>query len=173
MDDHDINWIALIPLSFIVGLAVLVLEINGLWPGRVIRPDLVWCLAFFATRRATPANALAASAWCGLARDLTLGPRLGAATLAYLLVAIAFLYLRELVAGGGFFDHAALFGALVVAVSLLKSAFDFGVVFFTAWADCIVIALGCGLATLIAYPVMHALLAVPWLCPTRARRRTL
>ena len=173
MDDRDINWISLVPLAILMGLAVLLAEIGGLWPGRAVRPDLVWCLAFFAARRAAPANALAASAWCGLARDLVLGPKLGSAALAYLLAAIAYLHLRERIAGGGFLDYAALVGALAVSACLARSALDSGPGFFDAWADSVIAAAGCGLATLAAYPVMYAVLSVARLNPTRERRRTM
>ena len=173
MDDHDIRWVALLPLPFVIGLAMLLFEVNGLWPGGVIRPDLVWCLVFFATRRSAAVNVLLASAWCGLARDLTLGPKLGAAALAYFLLAIAFLHLREWAAGGGFIDHAALFAALVVGVNLVKAALDGGAAFFADWSDNLIIAFGNSLATLVAYPLMYVLLAIPWIEPTRVRRRKL
>ena len=173
MDDRDISWIALVPLAILAGLAVLLAETGGLWPGRVVRPDLVWCLAFFAARRAAPTDALAASAWCGLARDMVLGPKLGSAILAYLLVAITHLHLRERIAGGGFIDYAALIGALAVAVNLARSAFDSGPGFLDAWADGAIAAAGCGLATLAAYPAMYALLSVSWFNPTRERRRSM
>lgn len=173
MNDHEINWISLLPLALLLSLASLLAEILGWWPGRVVRPDLTWCLAFFAMRRAFPAAAMLVAFCCGLARDLVLGPKLGAAALAYLLVVFAYLHLRERVAGGGFAEHAALAGGLAFLANLLKVFFDLGLEMPLSWADYFIVALGDGLATLAAYPVMYLLLSLPFLDPTRERRWSL
>ena len=173
MNDHDVNWIALVPLAFLVAVLALVLEMAGVWPGKAVRPDLAWCLAFFAARRAFPVVALPTAFVCGLARDLVLGPKLGAATLAYLLVAWTYLYLRETTAGGGFVEHAVLVGGLAFCVNALKTFLDLGGGIAQAWSDYFIVALGDGVATLAAYPVMFLLLSIPFLDPTRERRWSL
>lgn len=173
MNDHDINWIALLPLAPLLGLASLSAEVLGWWPGGAVRPDLIWCLAFFAVRRTLPATAMLAAFCCGLARDALLGPKLGAATLAYLLAAFAYLHLREMIAGEGFAEHAALAGGLAFLVNLLKAFFDLGLGFSVFWPDCFIVALGDGAATLAAYPFMHLALSLPFLQPIRERRWSL
>jgi rod shape-determining protein MreD len=173
VNDHDIHWIALLPLAALLGLASLLAEVLAWWPGRAVRPDLIWCLAFFAMRRTPPATAMLAAFCCGLARDALLGPKLGAAALAYLLVVFAYLHLRETIAGEGFAEHAVLAGGLAFLVNLLKVFFDLGLGLPASWPDYFIVALGDGAATLAAYPPMYLALSLPFLEPTRERRWSL
>lgn len=173
MSDREVNWFALIPLTLTAGLLSLVLEIARIWPGTTIRPDLVWCVAFFAMRRADAAAVLGAAFAGGLARDLLLGPKLGSAVLAFYLAGLVFIHLREAVAGGGFAEHAVLVGGLAFFVNFLKVFLDQGWDVSRSWSGYFFVALGDGLLTLAAYPFVYLFLSLPGLDPTRERRWSL
>lgn len=170
MVDREVEWIVLVPLSLLIGFIALLLDVAGAWPFAAVRPDFVWCLGFFASRRSPPASAMAASAWCGLAHDLTLGPKLGSATLAYLLVAWIFLLCRDWVAGNGFAELTVLVGFLSFCANLLRLCFDQGSYFFAAWSGNLFIAIAGGLLTLVVYGIMYMLLWTPGFNPTRERK---
>ncbi len=170
MYDEEINWLALLPLPLLLGLLFLLAEIGGVWPGRSIRPDIIWCLAYFAGRRAIPVLALTAAAYCGLAHDLLLGPKLGAATLAYILVAWLFMYWREEVAGGGFLEHTVLLGVLAIIVNLLRTILEVGDGFLEMWSEYLIVAVVSGIVTAVVYPLFYVLFSLPGFDPTRRRK---
>jgi hypothetical protein len=170
MKDREVVWISLIPLALLAGLFMLLLEMAGVWPLKDIRPDFVWCIGFYAVRRSTPVSTLAGLAYSGLAYDLILGPKLGAATLAYLLTACIFLVLKDQVAGGGAVEHTVLLGLLAIIAVFLRLLLTLGGDFFTIWSYNIIVVLVSGLLTLVVYPLLYVLLSIPWLNPTREKK---
>ncbi len=170
MKDREVVWISLIPLALLAGFFMLLLEMADVWPLRDIRPDFVWCVGFYAVRRSTPVSTLFAMAYSGLAYDVILGPKLGAATLAYLLTACIFLVLKDQVAGGGFVEHTVLIGLLAIITVFMRLLLTLGSDFFTVWSYSTIVVFVSGLFTLAVYPMLYILFSLPWLNPTREKK---
>lgn len=169
MYDHEIRWYALIPVSLLLGLAVLIVEMSGWLPRFPARPDLFWCLAFFAALRSLPIMSIMAFGWCGLARDLLLGPKAGAASFAFVLVGWLALYWKPLAAARGRAGQAVAAGAGAFLVAAVKHGLDSGWLAPRLWERIFFIAIGDALLTALAYVPFTLLLSIPSFRPWRER----
>lgn len=173
MFEHEIRWYVLLPVSFLLGMAALSAEIAGVWFRPDMRPDLFWCMAFFITLRTTPLEALAAFAWCGFARDALLGPKLGSAAIAYILVGWSVLYLRYAIVSRGWFGQMFAAGATAFVAALLRHVLDAGRLAASLWDTIFFLAIGDAVLSLIAYAPLCALLALAPFRPWRRRSSAL
>ncbi len=170
MYETDIRWYALIPVSLLLGLAVLAVETSGAWGGFPFRPDLFWCLAFAAALKSPPAPSIIAFAWCGFARDMLLGPRAGSASLAFVLVGWLALYWKPLAAIRGLAGQAVLAGAGAFLAAALKHGLDAGGLAYVLWERIFFLALGDGVLTAFAYVPAVLILTLPSFRPWAERR---
>lgn len=173
MFDHEIRWPVLVPVSILLGMAMLAAEIAGLWFRIDMRPDLFWGMAFFITLRTAPMEALAAFAWCGLTRDILLGPRLGSATIAFVLVGWSVLYLRYAIVSRGWFGQLFAVGATGFCVALLRHGLDAGRLAGARWDAIFILAAGDAVLGMAAYAPVCAILALAPFRPWRRRGTSL
>lgn len=171
MFEHDIRWYALVPDSLLLGLALLFAETLGVWGGFPVRPDLFWCLAFYAALKSPPAPSIIAFAWCGFARDMLVGSRPGASSLAFILAGWLVLHWSPLAAIRGWGGQAVLAGAGAFVAGLLRHGLDAGRMAAVLWERTFFFALGDGVATVLAYVPMALLLSLPPFRPWRERRQ--
>ena len=169
MYDHDVRWPTLAAMAIILSLGALAAEIWGLWFRFPSRPDLLWILAFYTVLRVPPARATAAFALCGLIRDLFLGPRLGSAMLAYLVLGWLALHWRFIAIAWGGVGQALVAGAGGFLAALARHALDYGPLTYKLLYRTLFVSLGDGVLTLLAYIPLAALLGLEAFRPWRAR----
>jgi rod shape-determining protein MreD len=172
VNDRETYWPVLAPLALLVGFASLALEMFRVWPWRAVRPDFLWCLAFFAARRAPAHQTLAAFFFCGVARDLLAGPKLGAGALSFPASAWALLALRDYAAGGAFAEHLVLAGIAAVVAETLLRFLNAGLAVPRLWSDCLVFGLADGLMTLAFHPATMLVFSIRSFKPWRERKWT-
>ncbi len=62
MHDREIRWFAFVPLALFAALLQLLAETAGVWGGFPLRPEILWCLAFYtALRVPLPVKAVVSS----------------------------------------------------------------------------------------------------------------
>lgn len=169
MFDHEIRWYVLVAMAVLIGMGQIALETGGVWFGFPARPDWLWALAFFAALRTTPMSALAAFAACGVVRDVLLGPRLGSAAIAYILVGWLVLSWRLLASQHGFLTSTLLAGVTAFLVALIRHALDYGSQTYTLIDRIFFVSVGDGLLTGVAYLPLILILSVNSFCPWRER----
>jgi hypothetical protein len=169
MYDHEIRWSALIPLSLALGLVVLGVETTGVWGAFPVRPDWFWVLAFFAAMRALPVSSICVFAWCGFARDMLLGPRPGAASIAFILIGWIALYWKPLAATRGWFGQALAVGMSAFLVGVVKSCLDAGWMFAGMVDSIFFISLGIGMLSGVLFIPAAIFLSVGPFRPWRER----
>jgi rod shape-determining protein MreD len=166
MFDHEIRWYTLVALALLTGLAHLASETSGLWFAFPARPDWLWGLAFFAVLRTPPVSALAAFAACGVVRDALLGPRLGSAAIAYILVGWLVLSWRHLGGRHGILTSVLLAGVTAFLAALIRHSLDYGWLAHRLVDRIFFVSIGDGLLTGVGYlPLMLVLSAAsfrPW-----------
>ncbi len=158
MFDHEIRWYVLIAVAVLLGLAQLASETAGLWFDFPARPDWLWGVAFFAVLRTAPTAALTAFAVCGLVRDAVLGPKLGSAAIAYILVGWPVLSWRLLGGRHGVVTTTLLAGVTAFFAAVLRHLLDYGGFAYTLGDRIFFISVGDGLLTGLGYlPLMLVL----------------
>lgn len=169
MYEHEIRWSVLVPVAILVGFAALFAETCGVWFDFPARPDWLWCLAVFTVMKAPPVPSIGAFACCGLVRDLLLGPRPGAASIAFILTGWAVLYWKPVAALRGWRGHlsVACIGSCMAA--LLKHALDYGQLTYKLWYWVLTVSMGDALLTLTAYPLLAIVLTSPSFRPWREK----
>ncbi|MCC8189255.1 MAG: hypothetical protein LIP77_01290 [Planctomycetes bacterium] len=161
MFDHEVRWYALVPVSILLGFAVIFLETARVWGALPIRPDLFWCLACLTVFRSPPLPSLFVFAWCGFCRGILLGTRPGADTLAYIVTGWLYLHWKPFSLGRGWAGQAIMAATAAAATSLLRQALAYGFLAHTLWERVLVVAVGDGLLTCPAYLLMAGVLALP------------
>ncbi|MDR1745401.1 MAG: hypothetical protein LBS30_06585 [Planctomycetota bacterium] len=169
MFDQEIRWPTLFALAVLVSLMQIGLETGGVWFGFPARPDWVWCVAFYAVLRAAPVSALIAFASCGIVRDLFLGPRLGSAAIAYIVVGWLALSWRSFASERVFLTTTLLAGTTAFLAALLRHALDYGPLAYTLIDRVFFVAVGDGLLTGAAYPFLAVLLSLRAFRPCQER----
>ena len=169
MYDHEIRWSTLIPVSLVMGLLVLFAETSGLLPAIPVRPDWFWCLAFFAALRAPPVQSIFVFAWCGLARDLLLGPKMGSSALAFVLGGWIALYLKPVASLRGWIAQAATVAASAFLVAAAKHGLDAGRLAGGLWDRIFFLSAGDALATGVFYLPLVLVFCIPSFRPWRER----
>lgn len=163
MFDHEIRWATLIAMAVLVAMGQLLAETSGLWFAFPARPDWLWVLGFYAALRTASGSALVAFATCGLVRDLILGPTLGSAAIAYILVGWLVLSWRLLAAGHNIVTTVLLAGATAFLESLVRHSLDYGPLAFRLVDKVFFASVGDGVLTGIAYlPLMLVLSLGPF-----------
>lgn len=169
MFDHEVRWYTLFGLAVLAALAQAGLETGGLWFGFPARPDWLWILALCATLRTSPTSALIAFASCGIVRDLFLGPRLGAAAIAYILVGWLTLSWRTLASERALLTAPLLAGTTAFLAALIRHALAYGP-FAHKLADRVFfVSVGDGLLTGVAYLPLALILSLGAFRPWRER----
>lgn len=171
MYEHDIRWYALVPDSLLLGLALLLAETAGWWGAFPVRPDLFWCLAFYAALKSPPTPSIMAFAWCGFARDMLLGSRPGASCLAFVVAGWLVLHWKPLAAIRGWLGQAVLSGAGAFAAGLIRHGLDAGRLAGVLWERIFFSALGDGVLTILAYVPAALIFSLSPFRPWRERRR--
>lgn len=169
MHPHEIRWYVLIPVAILFCLAHLAAETAGLWFRFPSRPDWLWCLVFFAALQVPATQAVFAFAACGLVRDFLLGPRLGAATLAFIIAGWFVLHWRILATTKGVISQAAVAGAIGLMAALLKHGLDYGPLAYKLMYRLIFVSIGDAVLTTLAYIPVAALLSWKSFRPWRER----
>lgn len=169
MHRHEIRWYALIPTAVLFCFMELAVETAGLWFRFPIRPNWLWCLVFFAVLQAPAIQAVLAFALCGALRDVLLGPRLGAGTLAFIIGGWFVLHWRLLATTRGVLSQAIIAGATALLVSLLKHGLDYGPLAYKLVYRIIFMSFGDALLTLAAYIPVAAFLSWEPFRPWRER----
>lgn len=167
MYDHEVRWYVLAPITLILGFAVLSAETLDVWGGLPVRPDWFWCLAVVATMKTSPVSSLFVFAWCGLARDFLLGPKPGAAMLAFVLAGWFIQFWKPVAALRGLAGSVMLAGVGALAVSLLKHTLDYGALTYKLWDWMLVVAFGDALLTAVAVIPAALVLNMPSFRPWR------
>lgn len=166
MYDNDIRWYVLVPVAIIIAFGQLVAETSGLYFSFPARPSWLWCLAFFATLRTPPTPAIIAIALCGFIRDLSLGPKPGSASLAFIVVGWLALSWRLLASERSFAYQTLFVGVTAFLVSLLKHSLDYGFLTHKLIDRVFFVSVGDALLTLVAYPLLALALSFksfrPW-----------
>ena len=166
MFDHEIRWPTPVAMAVLVAMCQLAAETSGLWFGFPARPDWLWGLAFHAALRTAPGAALVAFASCGLVRDLFLGPTLGSAAIAYILVGWAVLSWRLLAVGHNILTTVLLAGVTAFLESLVRPALDYGSLAYRLMDRVFFVSMGDGLLTGAAYLPLVLILGLgpfrPW-----------
>lgn len=169
MYEHEIRWFVLAPTAVLIGLAALFLEACGLWFRFPTRPDFLWCLAVFTVLKAPPAQAVYAFALCGLTRDFLLGPKPGAALLAYLFVGFLVIHWKPYAAVRGLPGQLFLAGAGGLLVALLKHSLDYGTATYKLWYWVLFVSVTDAGLTFVAYPILSLALGLAAFRPWRER----
>lgn len=169
MFEHDVRWYALIPTAMLMALAHLTAEMGGLWFSFPARPEWLWALAFYATLRTPPVQALAAFFLCGLLRDCILGPRLGAGAMAYLVVGWVTLNWRFLATSRGWPMQALVAAWSAFFVAMLKHALDYGPLAYKLLYRVFFVSFGDGVLTGFAYLPLLLVLSLDSFRPWRQR----
>ncbi|MDR1535942.1 MAG: rod shape-determining protein MreD [Planctomycetota bacterium] len=164
MNQRQISWPVLFQTAVILGLIELAGEIMGLWGRFLFRPDWFWCLAVFSALKMTPVSAMIAFALCGLIRDLSIGPRLGAAMFAYIVVGWIALAWNRAVMFQGWIQQIPLAGLGAFLAAGLRLALESG---DPATAESLILALGQGGLTLVVYVPAGLFFSLSPLCPGR------
>ncbi len=151
MHDREIRWFAFVPLALLVALLQLLAETAGVWGGFPLRPEILWCLAFYAALRVPPVQGLAAYFLCGVVRDGIVGAQPGAGALAYTLMGWLALHWRFLAAGHGWPGQAAFAGWAGIFVSMLRHGLDYGGLAYTLLSRVFFFGIGDGILTALAY----------------------
>jgi rod shape-determining protein MreD len=172
VNDRETYWPVLAPSALLAGFAALALEMSGAWPWPAVRPDFLWCLAFYAARRAPAHQALAAFFFCGAARDFLAGPRLGAGAFAFLAAAWTLLALRDYAAGGAFAEQLVLAGIAAVVAETLARFLNAGLAAPRLWSDCLAFGLADGLMTLAFHPAAMLVFSIRSFKSWRERKWT-
>ncbi len=169
MYDHETRWFALAPVTLLLGCAVLTAETAGVWGRFPARPDWFWILAFFAALRTPPLSSIMTFAWCGLARDMLLGPRPGAASIAFVLVGWMALYWKPLASSRSWVGQAVGAGAGAFLVAVIKHGLDAGHLAWEVMEKIFFLSVGDGLLTSLAFLPMALVLSIPSFRPCRQR----
>lgn len=170
MYDREVRWGALVPVAILVGFGALFAEIAGLWPASMPgRPELLWCLAFYSTLRVRPTPSLVAFAFCGLARDLILGQRLGAATMVFVVMGWLSVYWRVLATTRGWLSQALVAGMSGFVAALARHTLDYGPLAYKLLYRIVFVSVADGLLTALAYLPMLAALGMESFRPWRER----
>lgn len=164
-----IRWPTLICVAVLFGMAHLASETGALWFGFPARPDWIYLVAFVCTLRASPVAAVTAFACCGLVRDLVLGPKLGAAVIAYILVGWSTTAWRTLAANQGVLATTLSAGITAFVASLIKHSLDYGMQTHKLIDRIFFIAVGDGLLSGVAYLPLVFLLGIEALKPWQER----
>ncbi len=166
MYEHEVRWYALVPVAILVGFAHFFAEAGDWYPQMNIRPDWFWCLAFIAALRTPPTQAVVAFFSCGLIRDLLVGPRLGSAAIAFLIVGYLSLSWRILAYQRNFAYQCLLAAVTAFLVAMLKHSLDYGPLTYKLIDRVFLLSLGDAVLTLIAYVPMSLILSLdsfrPW-----------
>lgn len=169
MLEHEVRWYALAPTAILIALLHLAVEMGGLWFSFPARPEWLWGLAFYATLRTPSTQALVVFFLCGLVRDCLLGPRLGAGTLAYLLLGWVTLHWRFFAASRGLPMQVLLVGWSAFFVALLKHALDYGPLAYKLLYRVFFVSFGDGVLTGLAYLPLLVVLSLDSFRPWRER----
>lgn len=169
MYDQEIRWRVLVPVSILLGFGMLAAEIFGLCPNFPARPDLFFCLAFLAGRRAPPVPTIVAFAWCGVVRDLLLGPKLGAATLAYVIAGWLVLYWKPLMILRVLPVQAAVVASTSLLAALLKHGFDAGRLVWGIFGRILFVSAADTVLTMLFFVPVVLVLSIPSFRPWRER----
>lgn len=169
MYEHEIRWFVLVPVAVLTGIFALFAEVSGIWFAFPARPDWLWCVAVFACLKAPPVQTIFAFACCGLVRDVFLGPRPGAALLAYIITGWLLLHWKTLASARGWTGQLALafLGGLIAAV--LKHTLDYGYLASKLWYWILAVSAADALVTMAAYPLVAILLTAPSFRPWREK----
>lgn len=169
MYDKEIRWYALVPVAILTCFAHLFLETGGAWGGVPVRPEWLWCLAFYATLHAPPAQSLFVFFLCGVLRDVLIGPRLGAGALAYTAMGWIALHWRFLAASHGWIGQALVVGWSGIFVALLRHGLDYGPLAYKLLYRIFFLGIGDGVATGLAYLPLAVLFGLRSFRPWRER----
>lgn len=170
MFETEIRWFSVAPLALLLGLLALFCEIMGVWGGLSARPDLFWCLALCATMKTPPTTSMLVFLWCGLARDATLGPKMGAAAISFVLSGWLALYWKPVAADHGPLLQAPAAGISAFFVSLVRHGLSAGPLFGKVWRETALVSVGDALLTGIAYIPAALIFGLPWFRPWRRRQ---
>ncbi|MCD8139826.1 MAG: rod shape-determining protein MreD [Planctomycetaceae bacterium] len=166
MYDHEVRWYALVPVAMLVAFAHIFAEAGGWYPQADVRPDWFWCLAFIAALRTPPTQAIVAFFTCGLIRDILVGPRLGAAAIAFLLIGYLTLSWRILASQRNYASQCLLAAVTAFLVAMLKHSLDYGGLTYKLIDRVFLLSLGDAVLTLAAYVPMSLILSLdsfrPW-----------
>lgn len=166
---NDIRWWVLVPVSILIGLGQVFSEVSGLWFSFPSRPDWLWCLAFFAVLRSSPVSAIFAFGLCGFMRDVILGPKLGSACIAYLLIGWIALSWRILASDRGWFGAALLAGTTGFLVSVIRHSLDYGAMAYKLLDRVFFLSLGDAALTGLGFLPLALLLSLDSFRPWRER----
>lgn len=169
MYEREIRWLTLISLAALTGILSLGLEMTGMWPPFLSRPDWFWILAFCVTLHSYPVSSLFAIAMCGAARDFLLGPKMGSAALAFVLVGWLMQFWKPSIRLHGVLGHAVAAGISAFLVAITKHALDWYGLSTALWLDNVLLSAGDALLTAVAYIPMVAILSLPGIQPWRKR----
>lgn len=169
MHDHDLRWYALVPTAILFCFVELLLETFGVWFRFPVRPNWLWCLAFFAVLRVPAAPAVFAFAVIGLTRDFFLGPKMGAGMLAFIIAGWFALYWRLLATVKGVSSQMLVAGATAFLASLAKHSLDYGPQAYTLAYRILFISLGDAALTAVLYLPLSVFLAWKPFRPWRER----
>ncbi len=166
MFEHEIRWHTLFGLAVLAALLQVGLETGGLWFGFPARPDWLWILALSATLRTAPTTAMIAFASCGIVRDLFLGPRMGAAAIAYILIGWLALSWRTLAVERSLVTAPLLAGTTAFLAALIRHSLEYGTLAYTLADRVFFVSVGDGLLTGVLYLPFALILSLhafrPW-----------
>lgn len=171
MYEREIRWLALIPLAALTGILSLGLEMTGVWPDFLSRPDWFWILAFCATLHAYPVSSLFAIALCGVARDFLIGPKTGSAALAFVLVGWLVQFWKPTIRLHGAVGQAVAAGISAFFVAVVKHALDWYGMATALWLDNIMLSAGDAALTVVAYIPVVVILSLPGIRPWREQKK--
>ncbi len=169
MYEREIRWLALVPLAALTGILSLRLEMTGIWPEFLSRPEWFWILAFCATLHAYPVSSLFAIALCGVAREFLRGPKIGSAALAFVMVGWLLQFWKPTIRLHGILGQAVAAGISVFFVAVVKHALDWYGMATTLWLDNVMLSAGDAVLTTFAYIPVVAVLSLPGVRPWRER----
>ena len=147
MFNSEVRWGVLLPEALLIAMLSLILEMGGVWPNPLARPDWLWCLAFLVGMHVTPVSAIVAYAWCGLVRDFILGPKPGASFMAFVGVGWCMLAARFGLFDRGLFTQAFAAGLGAFLVGVCKHSLDLGWTALPMFENVFTQALGDGALT--------------------------
>lgn len=153
MIEQEVRWQVLAPISILWALAILAAAMTDIWPFRLFGAEWLWCLAWVSAAKSPPMSAILACAWCGLARDVFLGPRMGSGMLAYVFVGWLSAMWRSSAPPGNGLERTVLVAAGALGVSWFMAMLDAGAVAAGFDGSNLLASLGTGLASGAAYPL--------------------
>ncbi|MCC8108362.1 MAG: hypothetical protein LIQ30_04800 [Planctomycetes bacterium] len=169
MYTHEVRWFVLLPLAVILGVVQVFLEVGDVWFGFPARPDWLWILAFVATLRTTPVEAIGAFALCGLTRDLFLGPRLGSGTFAFVLIGWVAIHWRLLATTRGWLFQILIAALSAFLVALVRHGLDYGWLTYKLMERWFFVSMADGLLTGVGYLPLALVLGLSSFRPWKTR----